>query len=128
MWLYEVIHDCVHLQWEYTVLVDSYMYVCTSLQYIEVKMKRLQRYPVSQTPPDPYSILYNHPWLSGLKDEVLNLLQECAELCERRQEDVLLQFGEPATGLFIIVSGLVKVCKYVSVCMYVRYTELASGH
>lgn len=72
-------------------------------------MKRLRRYPVSQAPPDPNSILYNHPWLSGLDSNVLRPLQECAHLRERQQGDVLLQFGEAPTGLFIIVSGLVKV-------------------
>ena len=84
-------------------------------------MKRLQRYPVSQTPPDPYSILYNHPWLNELDNHVLKLLQDCAVLCEKQQEEVLLQFGEPASGLFIIVSGLVKVCKCA--CMYVCVLE-----
>ena len=73
-------------------------------------MKRLQRYPVSQTPPDPYSIFSNHPWLSGLDSNVLRPLLKSAHLCKRKEGDVLLRSGELAPGLYIIVSGLVKVC------------------
>jgi CRP-like cAMP-binding protein len=79
-------------------------------QNIEVKMKQLQRSPVTLSPPDPNSILYNHPWLSGLDISVLKALQKYANLSARRQGDALLQYGEVPEGIFIIVSGLVKVC------------------
>ena len=72
-------------------------------------MKQLQRSPVTLTPPDPNSILYNHPWLNGLDNSVLIALQKCANLISRHQGEVLLQYGEPPEGIFIIVSGLVKV-------------------
>lgn len=75
-------------------------------------MKQLLKSPVTLSPPDPNSILYNHPWLSGLDSTVLNSLQKCAHLSLRHQGEVLLQYGEAPEGIFIIVSGLVKVCMY----------------
>lgn len=76
-------------------------------------MKRLQRSPVSLPPPDPNSILYNHPWLSGLSNDIMRPLQESAQLIQRQQGDVILQYGELSKGLYIIVSGLVKVCMHI---------------
>lgn len=94
-----------------------------NLQTIEVKMKQLQRSPVTLSPPDPNSILYNHPWLSGLDNTVLKSLQKCATLSLRRQGEVLLQYGEAPEGIFIIVSGLVKVSKiYYTACRVYLYT------
>ena len=92
----------------FTIFMKN-MYLMACMQAIEAKMKRVQRSPVTLSPPDPYSILQNHPWLSGLDNNVLRPFMECAELMEHQLGDVLLQYGEPPTGIFIIVAGLVKV-------------------
>lgn len=83
-------------------------------------MKRLQMSSVTLAPPDPNSILCNHPWLSGVKPNVLRSLQKKANLISRRSGEVLLQYGEKAEGLFIIVSGLVKVYDNEKMALYVQ--------
>ena len=77
-------------------------------QVIETRMKKLQRSPISLTPPDPKAILYNHPWLSGLESSIVKSLHKSADLKLKREGEVLLQYGEPPEGIFIIISGLVK--------------------
>ncbi len=63
------------------------------------------------TPPDPNATLHNHPWLSGLETKILKTVEDSAILENRQPGDVLLQYGERAKGMFIIVTGLVKVLR-----------------
>ena len=79
-------------------------------QSIEKKMKHLERTPGSLRPPDPATILLNLPWLSGLGPDVVQALLPHAEFVQLEQGDWLLLQGAESRGIYVIVSGLVKVC------------------
>ena len=72
-------------------------------------MKRLERTPASLPPPDPNAILRNLPWLNGLEEEIHAAIHSQAVLMLYEQGDVIIQQGDDAHGIYIIVSGLVKV-------------------
>ena len=78
-------------------------------QAIEVKMKHLERTPASLPLPDPNVILCNLPWLSGLDSKILSMIQVYANLVQFEHEDYIIKNGEDSKGIYIIVSGLVKV-------------------
>ena len=73
-------------------------------------MKHLERTPASLRPPDPAAILQNLPWLSGLDREVVDTILTYAEFLQLEQSDSLLEEGVRSQGIYVIVSGLVKVC------------------
>ena len=72
-------------------------------------MKHLERTPASLPLPDPNVILCSLPWLSGLDSRILAEIQVHANLVPFEHEDVIIQKGEGSNGIYIIVSGLVKV-------------------
>jgi sodium/hydrogen exchanger 10/11 len=76
---------------------------------IEKKMKHLERTPGSLRPPDPATILLNLPWLSGLGPDVVQALLPHAEFVQLEQGDWLLPQGAESRGIYVIVSGLVKL-------------------
>ena len=76
---------------------------------VEVKMKRLERTPSSLPLPDPNAILCNLSWLSGFNTEVLDTIHSYAKLMQFEHGDVMIHQGDSARGIYIIVSGLVKV-------------------
>ena len=71
-------------------------------------MKHLERTPASLPLPDPNVILCNLPWLSGLDDKILSVIQMHAALAQFEHEDFIIKNGEESAGIYIIVSGLVK--------------------
>ena len=73
-------------------------------------MKHLERTPGSLRPPDPATILQNLPWLSGLEQEVVDALLAHAQFLQFEAGDWLLSHGAESPGIYVIVSGLVKVC------------------
>ena len=73
-------------------------------------MKHLERTPATLRPPDPAAILQNLPWLSGLDREVVDTILTYAEFLQLEQSDSLLEEGMQSRGIYVIVSGLVKVC------------------
>ncbi len=79
------------------------------IQTIEVKMKRLERTPASLPLPDPNVILLGVSWLSGLDPDAVSSVQSCAQLEYFMHKEIIVQCGERPKGLYIIVSGLVKV-------------------
>ena len=84
--------------------------MCIYTQAIEKKMKHLERTPGSLQPPDPATILHNLPWLSGLEGDVVDTILTYAEFIHLEQTDWLLEEGVESRGIYVIVSGLVKVC------------------
>ncbi len=72
-------------------------------------MKRLERTPASLPPPDPDTILCNLPWMANLGSEALCTVQTHAQLVQFEHGDVMIRQGDQALGIYIIVSGLVKV-------------------
>ena len=99
-----------HLGFRYN---DNYPSSCV-LQAIEKKMKHLERTPGSLRPPDPATILHNLPWLSGLEGDVMDTVLRYAEFLQLEQSDWLLEEGAESRGIYVIVSGLVKVCPVVN--------------
>lgn len=79
-------------------------------QAIEKKMKHLERTPGSLRPPDPATILHNLPCFSGLDTEVVDTILTYAEFVQLEQTESLLEEGAESKGIYVIVSGLVKVC------------------
>ena len=72
-------------------------------------MKRLERTPATLPMPDPNVILLSVPWLSGLDPQAIATIQSCAKLEHFEHKEVIIQCGEKPRGVYIIVSGLVKV-------------------
>ena len=72
-------------------------------------MKRLESTPASLPPPDPIVILCNLAWLNGLSDEVLATIKSYASLVQFEHGDAMIEQGDTSKGIYIIVSGLVKV-------------------
>ncbi len=72
-------------------------------------MKRLERTPASLPLPDPKVILLGVSWLSGMDLEGESSVKSCAQLEYFLHKDIIVQCGERPKGLYIIVSGLVKV-------------------
>ena len=88
-------------------------------------MKRLERTPASLPPPNPGKILLSLPWLSGLNKEIVLAIQEWAQFIQLEQGDTLSEEEVKSTGIYIIISGLVKVCvscmyNYLHIYRYVR--------
>ncbi|XP_072046818.1 sperm-specific sodium:proton exchanger-like [Amphiura filiformis] len=76
---------------------------------VEVRMKRLMTAPSSIPPPPPEALLKNVAWLSGDK-KLIDYIKSRAVL--RRHfdyMDVILKEGDIPNGIFLIVSGLVKL-------------------
>lgn len=76
---------------------------------LEVKMKRLNSTPASLPLPNPEEILRNLTWLDGLESEVVDDIVSCASLVHFECGDSIHQQDEMLEGIYIIVSGLVKV-------------------
>lgn len=88
---------------------------------VEVKMKRLERTPSSLPLPDPNAILCNLSWLSGFSTEVLDTIHSYAKLMQFEHGDVVIHQGDSARGIYIIVSGLVKVRDVWEVAMLLKW-------
>lgn len=76
-------------------------------------MKHLERTPGSLRPPDPATILHNLPWLSGLDAKLVDTILTSAEFLQLEQMEALLEEGAQSKGIYVIVSGLVKVHVHV---------------
>ena len=79
------------------------------LQTIETKMKRLENNPASLPAPDPSYIFCHLPWLDGLDNNVVSLVRQFADITQFDTGDYLMKEGDQSEGIYIIVSGLVKV-------------------
>ena len=91
---------------------------------LEVKMKRLNSTPASLPLPNPEEILRNLTWLDGLESEVVDDIVSCASLVHFECGDSIHRQDEMLEGIYIIVSGLVKVsvsryCRLMCVCCVV---------
>lgn len=76
---------------------------------LEVKMKRLNSTPASLPLPKPEEILRSLTWLDGLGSEVIDDIVQCASLVQFECGDFIHKEDEALEGIYIIVSGLVKV-------------------
>ena len=84
---------------------------------LEVKMKRLNSTPASLPLPNPEEILRNLTWLDELDSEVVDDIVQCASLVQFERGDSIHKQDEMLEGIYIIVSGLVKVLACVRACV-----------
>ncbi len=75
---------------------------------IEHNMKRLWSSPSSVPPSAPHILLGNLIWVLGNKD-ILTYLYENSELLNFSFGDKICDAGDGASGLYLIVSGMVKI-------------------
>lgn len=81
---------------------------CT-FQIIERKTKRLENTRASLPPSNPDLLFSQLSWLNGLDSAVVKRLRNYAKIQQYNAGDFLTKAEECSTGLFIVISGLVKV-------------------
>ncbi|XP_074660935.1 sperm-specific sodium:proton exchanger-like [Tubulanus polymorphus] len=77
-------------------------------QMVEELMKRQQSAPAYIPPPSPERIMRNIPWIAG-DYHLLGFVKQKAKLVSFDYKDVIMKRGDPPKGLYIVVSGLVRV-------------------
>lgn len=75
---------------------------------VEIKMKRLMNAPSSIPPPPPENLLKNVSWLAG-DMKLIDFIKARASLLHFDYGEVIVREGDESDGLFLIVSGLVKL-------------------
>ena len=73
-------------------------------------MKRQLSAPASLAPQKPLELLRNVVWLEGMPTEAADFLQSAARIKLFDAGDTITRQGENVTGIYLIVSGMVKVC------------------
>ena len=80
-----------------------------NLQIVEVKMKRQLSAPASIQPQKPLELLRNVMWLEGMKPDAVEFITSAARIKLFEAGDTITRQGEEVTGIYLIVSGMVKV-------------------
>ena len=78
-------------------------------QIVEVKMKRQLSAPASIPPQKPMELLRNVVWLEGMPTEAVDFITSAARIKMFDVGDTITRQGEELTGIYLIVSGMVKV-------------------
>eukprot|EP01135_Chromosphaera_perkinsii_P012182 Nk52_evm1s2612 gene=Nk52_evmTU1s2612 len=79
------------------------------LEMIELKMQNLIYAPPTLSVPTEESVLRNIQWLRNCQPETVDALVAAAEQRVFEKDNYLVKIGEPSDGLYIIISGLVKI-------------------
>ena len=85
---------------------------CFSLQLIEVKMKRQLSAPSYIPPSSPEVLLRSTVWLEGMDEEIIDYITSLAEERVFDSGDTIVRQGEKTDGMYLIISGLVKVSNF----------------
>lgn len=72
-------------------------------------MKRQLSAPSYIPPPSPEALLRCIVWLEGMDEEVINHISFLAEIKVFDIGDTIVRQGDETDGLYLIISGLVKV-------------------
>ncbi|XP_053385039.1 sodium/hydrogen exchanger 10-like isoform X1 [Mercenaria mercenaria] len=75
---------------------------------VEERMKRLQSAPPSLPIPPPDKMLKNVSWLRN-DEELMKYIKEKAKLLNFDYDDVVMREGDPAGGIYVIISGMVRL-------------------
>lgn len=75
---------------------------------VEKKMKKLLKMPPTMPPPPPERVIGNLPWIKG-DDLLMEYITNNAELVSMQEGETLFCEGDPQGGIYIVVSGLIKV-------------------
>lgn len=81
-------------------------------QSVERKIKNLENGKSSLLPPNPDYVFLNLPWLHGLDPTAINSLKDMAEMKQFDTGDFIMREGEQANGIYIVMSGLVRVSTF----------------
>ena len=73
-------------------------------------MKRQLSAPASIQPQKPLELLRNVVWLEGMAPEAVEFITAAARIKLFEAGDTITKQGEEVTGIYLIVSGMVKVC------------------
>lgn len=77
-------------------------------QMIEIKMKKLTKFPPTISAPTAEELLQSLPWLS--KDAAqIQFFKRVAQLLFYDFGDIIIQANDPPSGIHLIVSGMVKI-------------------
>ena len=79
------------------------------IEMTELKMQHLISAPPTLAVPSPESVLRNIPWLRNCAPETVDALVTAAEQRVNEYSSHLVKIGEPSDGLYILISGLVKI-------------------
>ena len=85
---------------------------CFCLQLIEVKMKRQLSAPSYIPPSSPEVLLRSTVWLEGMDEEIIDYITSLAEERVFDSGDTIVRQGEKTDGMYLIISGLVKVSNF----------------
>ena len=80
-------------------------------QIVEVKMKRQLSAPASINPQKPMELLRNVVWLEEMPPDAVDFVTSCARIKMFDAGETITRQGEELTGIYLIVSGMVKVLK-----------------
>lgn len=75
----------------------------------EQLMKKLESHVATLNPADPTHLLLEVPWLDGATENEIATIQAITELKSYELGDVLAHAGDPSNGIFIVVSGMVRI-------------------
>lgn len=72
-------------------------------------MKQQLHAPAYIPPKKPEDILRSLVWLQGLEEEAISYVTSNAEMISYDYGDVIVKQGEVCDGIYLIISGMVKV-------------------
>ena len=72
-------------------------------------MKRQLSAPASIQPQKPLELLSNVVWLEGMASDAVDFITSAARIKLFEAGDTITRQGEEVTGIYLIVSGMVKV-------------------
>ena len=72
-------------------------------------MKRQLSAPASIQPQKPLELLRNVVWLDGMASDAVDFITSAARIKLFEAGDTITRQGEEVTGIYLIVSGMVKV-------------------
>jgi hypothetical protein len=78
-------------------------------------------------PPDPSELLLGVPWLHGADDAEIDDVRAITELKSYGQSDVIGRAGDPSDGIYLVVSGMVRMTLLSSV-EYLHIVTVATLH
>ena len=82
------------------------------VQIIDQQTLKLENTQASLLPPDAERIFSQIKWLNGIDQDVVAILRQQAITCQFDTGDCLVRIGEIPDGIYIIISGLVKVSEH----------------
>ena len=73
-------------------------------------MKRQLSAPSYIHPPSPEILLRSTVWLEGMDEEIIDYIASLAEEKIFESGDTIVRQGDRTDGMYLIITGLVKVC------------------